>query len=184
MLTTHVAKEELSYNFLRSHFALANFGIYGDAAVAFVGSCDISGSALVDLEDNAAGAIIRAAKMLHFIIEHFSMPLQEAVCRQRLFIAILNEEIRDLSPGTVLRRDGDDLYVEGRKLSVSIATVSPTSAVIHVGLNVDATGAPVPTVALPELGVPTEELARRALARYAEEDSAIRRAVAKVKGIC
>ena len=38
---------------------------------------------------------------------------------------------------------GDDLYVGDRKLSISIAAPSPTSALIHFALNIDPTGAPV-----------------------------------------
>ena len=45
--------------------------------------------------------------------------------------------------GVFVVRNGDDLMIEGRKLSVSIATKSITSVLIHTGLNILSEGAPV-----------------------------------------
>jgi len=52
-------------------------------------------------------------------------------------------------------RRGDDIYVNGRKLSISIATVSPVSVKIHIGINVEAKGIPkgVDAIGLKELGI-------------------------------
>lgn len=105
------------------------------------------------------------------------------VCRQRLVVAEAAEILREMAPGLALRRCGDDLYRGERKLSVSVATRSPASGLIHFGVNVDPTGAPVPAVGLAELGVEPLEFARRLLAAYAEEMVGLERACAKVREV-
>ena len=47
--------------------------------------------------------------------------------------------------GKLPTRKGDDLFLGEGKLSVSIATASPVSTLIHLGVNEDASGAPVTT---------------------------------------
>jgi hypothetical protein len=184
LLTTHFDSEERPYTELYGHFAFKNFGIAGDAAVAFVGPCDVEGERLVDLADGRAGAKIKAARMLHFVLEHFGVPLAEAVWRQRLFAAIVCDEVWARAPKASVRREGDDVFVDGGKLTVSIATVSPTSALVHFGVNVDGAGAPVAVADLRSLGIGARELASAVLARYAAEAESARAAACKVKGVC
>jgi len=183
-IATHFDACERPYRDLRPHFAFNQYGIRGDAIVAFVGPCDVRADDLVDLADRNEGRFISAALMLHFVVEHFGVPLNEAVWRQRVLAAVVADEVAALAPAAGLRRAGDDLFAGDRKLSVSIATVSPTSAMIHFGVNVDGTGAPVKVTDLRALGVKPEELARRVLDRYATEDAAAREAACKVRGIC
>jgi hypothetical protein len=139
---------------------------------------------LVDLTDRAAGNVIVAARMLHFVVEHFSLSLSEAVWRQRVLAAVVGEEIARRAPGAAVERRGDDVYVAEGKLTVSIATVSPTSALIHLGVNVDATGAPVAASDLTALGIDEREFAEVILNRYAEEIATHREALGKVDGVC
>lgn len=183
-LTIHFDGEERPYAELYGHFAFKNFGITGDAAVAFVGACDVEGERLVDLADERAGEVIKAARMLHFVVEHFGVPLAEAVWRQRLFAAIVCEEVSVRAPGASVRREGDDVFANDGKLTVSIATVSPTSALVHFGVNVDGAGAPVTVADLQSLGIDASELASAVLARYAAEAESARAAACKVKGVC
>ncbi len=84
------------------------------------------------------------------------------------------------SPVVIVRR-GDDLYDGDRKLSVSIATLSPNSALLHFAINVDPAGAPVPAKGLAEYGVDPREFAEAVLSSYAAETSGARRAVGKVR---
>lgn len=168
---------------LRSHWIMGRFGLRGDAMVAFRGPCAVALTEMVDLEDVAAGAIIRSAEMLHFIAEHFDHNLQRMVLRQRLFICMVREALSALPGVPELRRAGDDLYADERKLSVSIATASPVSTLMHVGLNVDPTGAPVPAVGLAEWGVDPGALARELLDHYATELASIAAARCKVRGV-
>jgi hypothetical protein len=183
-ITTHFDITERPYTELYGHFAFKNFGIAGDAAVAFVGPCDVEGERLVDLEDRRAGDTIKAARMLHFVVEHFGVPLAEAVWRQRLFAAIVCEEVSARAPEASVRREGDDIFADDGKLTVSIATVSPTSAVVHFGVNVDGAGAPVTVTDLQSLGIDAREMALAVLSRYAAEVESARAAVCKVKGVC
>jgi len=168
---------------LRSHWIMGRFGLRGDAVVAFRGPCEVGLSEMVDLEDVAAGAFIRSAEMLHFIAEHFEGDLDRMVLRQRLFICVIREALSALDGVPELRREGDDLYAGERKLSVSIATASPVSTLMHVGLNVDPAGAPVPAVGLADWGVDPERLARELLDAWAAELAGIAAARCKVRGV-
>lgn len=168
---------------LRSHWIMDTCGLRGDAIVAFQGPCDVPLDHMVDLVDVAAGESIRSALMLHFIVEHFGLSLDEAVLRQRLLVAEACDVLRSVNGMENLRRHGDDLYLDGRKLSVSIATVSPVSALIHLGMNVDPTGAPVVAVGLAEFGVNPVDFAERLMAAYVTELSEVREACCKVRPV-
>ncbi len=168
---------------LRSGWVQETFGLEGETLVAWRGPCHVRTEDLVDLEDVAAGAEIHAAVMLHFLAEHPGDDLLVTVCRQRLLVAEALEILRAQAPGVSLTRQGDDLCSGDRKLSVSIATGSPRSGLIHFGVNVDPTGAPVPAVGLAELGVDPAEFARRLLAAYAEEMAGIEKARHKVREV-
>jgi len=138
---------------------------------------------MVDLADVAAGEPIAAASMLHFIAEHFDRNLEKAVLRQRLFICIIAETLARCEGVPVLRREGDDLYAGECKLTVSIATLSPVSTLMHVGINLDASGAPVAAVGLNEWDVPPGPLARELLDAYGSELADIHLATCKVRGV-
>ncbi|MBN1885342.1 MAG: DUF366 family protein [Candidatus Krumholzibacteriota bacterium] len=184
LVETAVLDEGIDYDGtqLRSHFVRARGGIAGDGVVAFFGACEVSGEQLVDLEDREAGDRIVAKRMLHFIGEHFGAPLREVDWRLLLFAQILRDRIEELAPGVRLRRDGDDLFLGERKLTVAIATATPTSCVFHLGVNVDPAGAPVSAVGLAELGVDPPALARLVLGRYAAECERVEAAMRKVRG--
>jgi hypothetical protein len=168
---------------LRSHFIRERSGIACDGLVAFVGGCEVGGARLVDLEDAAAGSVIRARTMLHFIGEHFQYPLREGNARLRLFAAVVKEALEEAAPGATVARRGDDLFVNDRKLSVAICTVSPVSVLYHFGVNVDPRGAPVPAIGLAELGIEAEPFARSVLERYRDECRSIELAMRKVRGV-
>lgn len=184
-MQTNFCRQELEYTGqqLRSHWILEAFGLQGDAIVGFRGPCSVALSEMVDRADIAAGEAIEAAEMLHFIAEHFERDLHRAVLRQRLFICMIGEALQRRPEVPTVTREGDDLYVGGRKLSVSIATVSPVSTLVHVGLNVDPTGAPVAACGLAEWNVDVDHLARELLSAYVEEMSDIHLARCKVRGV-
>jgi len=76
--------------------------------------------------------------MWHFIIEIPEAAITEMVVWQRLFITLCMDYFRDhVERHISLRRLGDDIMVNNRKLSVSIATLSQFSGLIHVGINND-----------------------------------------------
>ena len=179
-MQTHLIPEELPYTGreLRSHWIMETCNLQGDAIVAFLGPCDVALEHMVDLADVAVGASIRARQMLHFIVERFDTDLEKMVLWQRLLVAIAGE----LLPPAVTRR-GDDLFARDRKLSVSIATASPVSTLIHFALNVDPTGAPVPAIGLEELGVDPRDFAQRLMAAFADELAGVREARCKVRPV-
>ncbi|AKB85771.1 DUF366 family protein [Methanococcoides methylutens] len=110
-------------------------GIQQDSIVAFRGGCDVKLEHMIDLEDKRMGDSIFSTDMLHFLIEHFdSTDLKLVYARQRLFTAIVAEAL--LESGIITTRQGDDLFVDGKKLTVSIASTSAVSQKIHFGINV------------------------------------------------
>ncbi|MDZ7816065.1 MAG: DUF366 family protein [Planctomycetota bacterium] len=166
---------------LRPHWILEEFGIRGDCAVSFRGSCSVNTADLVDIEDSLDEAVIAADDMLHFICEHFLHPsLALTIMRQRALAAICTELITELS-GVVPKRIGNDIFVEEDKLSVSIATVSPVSGLIHFGINVSRDGTPVPVACLDDMDIDPFEFSRVVLDRYRHETMSLQRDLSKVR---
>ncbi len=174
---------------LRPHWIAERTKSFGNALVAFRGACRVDTSELVDVEDSQAGAIIKSEEMLHFIGESFDGNLMEAVVRQRLLIALFLEELCKMLRPEVARgflRKGNDLFyqsaVDGklRKLSVSIVTASPVSTLLHFGVNIDPSGAPVAAIGLKELSVDPELLAKNVLQAWSWEVESIEKARCKV----
>ncbi|MFZ5644352.1 MAG: DUF366 family protein [Bacillota bacterium] len=167
---------------LSSLWAYRNFGLQGDSIVCFRGPCNISRNEMVDVEDVLSDSRIYGPDMLHFIVEHFGESLEKAVLRQRLLIAIIKDNLS--WPGLV--REGDDLYLEDRKLSISIATSSPVSVMIHAALNINSDGTPVKTVGLYDRGYKdsdVENLGINVCRLYEKEMFSIRMACCKVRGV-
>ncbi len=130
-------EEELEYDGsqLKSLWAYSVLGIKEDSIVSFIGPCNVKREHMIDFEDYLGGYSIYSPKMIHFIVEHFDeVSLRLIYTRQRLLVSIAKETIDD----PMIERVGDDLYWNGKKLSVSIATVSPVSAKIHLGINVES----------------------------------------------
>lgn len=181
--------EEIPYtgDELVNHWIYRNFGILGDAVVAFVGPCEVDRERMVDLEDILNDDYIYSKNMLHFIVEVFGITLQEGVLLQRLFSSIVQDRINTMNENANIKRRGDDLFYNNTgKLSVSICTVSPTSILIHAGLNIDAQGAPVEAAGLAsELGMEEfiEPLAMACMRTLAEEWDDIRLSCCKVRAV-
>jgi hypothetical protein len=194
-VTTQFLEKEMPYTGpeLRPHFLLEKFKIQGSAVAAFIGPCDVKTEHLVDWEDRLANDFIRSKLMVHFLGEFFGISLAEGVLYQRLFMAIAGQEIARTT-GKVITRSGDDLFwndgKDDRKLSVSIVTASPVSRLLHAGINLDATGAPVKAAGLFDLGIgapqglqPVKELVSRILTTFSEEVDGIEWACAKVRPV-
>lgn len=168
---------------LRPHFLRTRFGVKGDAIVAFRGACSVVGRALVDLEDRLADDVIRSHDMIHFIVERFGADLPEMVFLQRLVAALAADRLRaglDPARAATVRRDGDDVFVGDGKLSVSIATVSPVSGLVHFAVNIDDRDTPVRTAALGPLGFPPEAFASGLVSDVAREIDTVIDALCKV----
>lgn len=175
---------------LAPHWIYKNFHVLGDAIVSFIGEVDVKITEMVDIEDVISNSPIYSKKMVNFIIEQFGISLSECVLRQRFLICIIIEELRIiLKDKFQIRRSGDDIFVningKDKKLSVSIATKSTTSGLIHTALNIDPKGAPVDACGLTtDLGITNvEEFAKNVMKRYIEEDTEILEATCKVRGV-
>tara|TARA_R110002094_G_scaffold194071_2_gene167526 strand:- start:792 stop:1370 length:579 start_codon:yes stop_codon:yes gene_type:complete len=180
---THWCEQTVAYDGsqLRAHWLLDRFGLVGNALVAFRGPCNVLGAEVADLED-LDGPGIAADDMVHFVWESFTTTdLLLAIHRQRLFAAQVREVIQRLAPSSDVSRTGDDLYVGDGKLSISIATVSPVSALIHFAVNAQPGGAPVAIATLQQLGIEPGCFARAVLERVATEQTSMESARAKVR---
>ena len=137
---------------------------------------------MVDIEDVINNEPIYSKKMVNFIIEQFNCSLEQMVWTQRLFISIIKEVLEEYN--IQVKRDGDDLFYENRKLSVSIATKSITSCLIHTGLNIIKEGAPIKASDLSEMGIKDiKEFAIKIMDKFKEEAQSIKMATYKVRGV-
>ena len=153
---------------LAPHWIYKNFKIQGDAIVAFCGECEVKLTEMVDIEDVINNEPIYSKYMLSFITEQICC-IKEALEKR----------------GFKVRRSGDDLFVNDKKMSVSIATKSLTSILIHTGVNILSEGAPIPVSALKsDLGIEDiKEFAIEIMKNYSEEIDDIVLASTKVRGV-
>ena len=181
----HLLRESLIYDGsqLTPLWIFHRLGLIGDAILSFRGLCSVDLSSLVDQADVRANSPIFSEDMLHFLVEHFENDLEKAVLRQRLLVVLIAEELERRGCGP--RRVGDDLFLGERKLSVSIATITPVSIVIHTGVNIHPGAAPVPAVGLADLGLSEvwEDIAEGVMRSYTQEMEGVRLARCKVRGV-
>jgi len=172
---------------LRSLFAYLKFQILGDSVVSWVGPCHIDFQNMVDGEDQLARSEIRGDRMVHFILEKFDTQLFSGVCLQRLMASLAIDLLREISPcqkeTQELRRDGDDIFFREKKLSISVASQSPTSTVLHFAVNVINDGTPVATTCLNDFKVEPADFARRLCAKVQNEVESIVQATQKVHAL-
>lgn len=164
---------------LKPLYAYTQHKVTGDSVISFVGECDVSLEHMVDAEDFIVDAKIQSQKMLHFIVEVFNQNIFTAVSLQRLLVAIAQNLL--LEKNHRLIRKGDDLYFGNKKLSVSIASVSTVSAMIHLGLNITNEGTPVETCALTDFGLDAKQFSLDLMQLFANEYVSIFEATQKVK---
>ena len=122
-------------------WAFQEFGIYGSSIVTWIGPVNITPDNLKDFAD--VGLEIKSNYMFNFICEFFDQQppnMRIAYLRQRLLVMIFREILTEY--GIETKREGDDIFVDGGKLSISIASVSLSSAKIHFALNLEDKGTP------------------------------------------
>lgn len=184
-MKTLLIKENIKYEGwqLCPHWIYKNFKLMGDAIVGFTGECEVKLTEMVDIEDVINNEPIYSKNMLNFISEQFNIDIIEGVLRQRLLICTIKEILENR--GIVITRSGDDLFANGKKLTVSIATKSLTSVLIHTGINIDSNNAPIEACGLyNDLGITDiEEFAQEVMYKYSEEIDDIILASTKVRGV-
>lgn len=168
-MQTRFLEQTLCYNgdALAPHWILKTAGLRGNALVAFVGEADVKIDHMVDQEDVLKNAPIYSPRMLHFIGEWFIDSLDQGILLQHLFTSEMYEMLWE-SGATQLRKRGNDIYFQDRKMSVSIATRSGVSVLMHAGINVETAGTPVPTAGLAELGIDARTFGQTLLERFSQ----------------
>ena len=145
-------------------WAFKRYNIQRDSIVAFRGKIEVPLENMKDLKDvkeegSKGNILISSSDAINFIIEHFDNPdLKMTYLRQRLLVLITKEVLEEISGREILRR-GDDLYYNGGKLSVSIASRGISSGKIHLGINISKEGTPsyIKTSSLEDLGIDVGE---------------------------
>ena len=140
-------------------WAFQEFGIYGSSIITWIGPVNITPDNLKDFAD--VGLEIKSNNMVNFICEFFDQQppnMRVAYLRQRLLVMIFKETLMEY--GVQTSREGDDIFVDGRKLSISIASVSLSSAKIHFAMNLEDKGTPsdVETIGLFDIKVNDEQV--------------------------
>lgn len=144
-----------------------SMGIKGDSIVIFHGPMDVTFENMKDFEDEKAGKAIKGDDLIHFIVERFNSPanMRLAYYMQRLLIVCIRDvlEIHEIKT----TRNGDDLFIDEGKLTVSIASAGVTSEKIHCGINITTQGTPVEirTASLLEIGIKDWKAIAKEIAR-------------------
>ncbi len=172
-------------------WAKEKFGISEDNIVVMTGSMDVKFENMIDKDDLRDQKAIKTDKAIHFLIEHYdSKDIRLVYYRQRIFCIVVEEILRKYNVD--VERKGSDLYVEGKKLSVSIATTGETQK-IHFGINLTTKGTPadVKTIALENFkcfvdekglnNAKVEKFIDEILNRYIFDDEKIEKDIKKTK---
>lgn len=150
MKAIYLNSDSMVYDGSQLHhaFAYEQADELGATICYFTGAADVK-EHLVDLEDSLADDFIKAKKMWHFIIEIPEAAITEMVVWQRLFICMCIDHLKVNFKDLTITRKGDDIMIGDSKLSVSIATLSRFSGLIHVGINIEVgEGCPVKAIGL------------------------------------
>lgn len=119
---------------LRPGYLAQRFHLWGNAQVIFRGPACVPSDHLVDQMDAQAGAVIKSQEMLHFLAQWYHLPWEVGPLCLYLNAHFLKDYLR--LQGIEASVTGNDVYVSGRKLNVSISTAGDGVVLIHVGVNV------------------------------------------------
>lgn len=122
-------------------WAFKTFGVKGSSIITWRGAMNITPNNMKDFAD--VGLEIKGNEMVHFMSEFFDIQpanIRMAYMRQRLLVLIFKEELAKMAVKST--RDGDDIFVDDAKLTVSIASVSISSMKIHFAFNIKDEGTP------------------------------------------
>jgi uncharacterized protein len=159
-----------------------NYDIQGSSMVSFIGPADLMLRNMVDVEDIKAKKPIYSTKMVHFLGEFFDLDLEKTVYRQRLLMVII-KEVLEVQLNRLLRREGDDIFDGDAKISVSIATLSQVSTLIHAGVNISSENTPVKTKALNDYHIEPRAFAQEVLDVFKQELQSSWMARCKVRSV-
>ena len=140
-------------------WAFQEFGIYGSSIITWIGPVNITPDNLKDFAD--VGLEIKSNYMANFICEFFDQQppnMRISYLRQRVLVMIFREILAEY--GIPTKREGDDIFVDGKKLSISIASISLSSSKIHFAFNLEDKGTPddVETIGLYDIKVNNQQI--------------------------
>ena len=172
-------------------WAFQEFGIYGSSIITWIGPVNITPDNLKDFAD--VGLEIKSNYMVNFICEFFDQQpanMRVAYLRQRILVMIFREILTEY--GIRTEREGDDIFVDGGKLSISIASISLSSSKIHFALNLEDKGTPddVKTIGLYDIKINNQqvfdennllELITKTVNRFIDELETIENDISKTK---
>lgn len=136
-------------------------------------------------EKDLAEILISGDDCIHLIIEMFDdQPANLKVAYHRLhLLAFIVKDLIEKEFSIILSKKGTDLYYEGNKINVAIATSSNSSSKIHFGINIISTGVPeyVKAIGLTEIkkDIDLEKFALAIARTFVDEIAAIKEDVAK-----
>ncbi|MFW9923027.1 MAG: DUF366 family protein [Candidatus Thorarchaeota archaeon] len=173
-------------------WALEKHGITGDSFVVFRGSMKLTPNEMIDLKDiirekELAEVLISGDDCLHFIIEMFDdQPANLKIAYHRLHIlSFIAQKILESSLKITLEKKGTDLYYDGRKMNVAIATGNVNSTKIHFGINIVSTGVPsyVKAIGIQEIdkNINIEKLVKDIGTAFINELTAIKEDIVKTR---
>ncbi len=201
----HIESNPINYtgDQLRSLFNYTVSKHRGDSIVAFTGQMSVTTEHMVDMEDVIDCDYIWSPLAINFIIEIFSIPIETAVLYQRAFMRVVADVLismlkeRKIETFSVFLK-GDDILISRapdqgetsdllRKLSVSIATVSHMSGLIHAGINISVDEKiPVPAIGLEQLFTVPEDISQfieRVCYDFRDFVFSVKQAAVKVRGV-
>ncbi|MBI3540603.1 MAG: DUF366 family protein, partial [Deltaproteobacteria bacterium] len=147
------------------------------------GSCDVPIEKMVDQVDVKENKPIFSEEMLHFVGEFFDLDLEKTILLGRLLVSLSQQEINFRNPKARVIRGGNDLYDMDAKLSVSIATASPVSTLLHFGINISSQGTPVKTKGLADYEIDPNSFASALLESFKNEYQTFKEARSKVRAV-
>jgi hypothetical protein len=201
----HIESNHIDYtgDQLKSLFNYTVSKHRGDSIVAFTGQMSVTTDHMVDMEDVIDCDFIWSPLAVNFIIEIFGISIETAVLYQRSFMRITADVLmsmlkeRKVDLFSVFLK-GDDILLSKipvpgaeseqlRKLSVSIATVSLMSGLIHAGINISTDEKiPVAAIGLEQLFSAPEDISEfteRVCYDFRDFVISVKQASMKVKGV-
>uniref|UniRef100_A9A9H0 DUF366 family protein n=1 Tax=Methanococcus maripaludis (strain C6 / ATCC BAA-1332) TaxID=444158 RepID=A9A9H0_METM6 len=167
-------------------WAFKTFDVQKDSIVGFIGPMNVKIENMKDLKDvkeeKDIAIPIQSSEAINFIVEHFDNPdLKMTYLRQRILVLIAKDVIENHS-NLKLKKSGDDLYLDEKKLSVCIACRGISSGKIHLGINIKSDSVPphVSAIGLEDMEIENAfEIMEEIAIEYAKEMSKIEKDIRK-----
>lgn len=168
---------------LKPHFNFMRYGLKGSSLSIACGPCEVQNTELVDLQDQKEGEFIKSTEMIHFLGEFYGLGIKEGVFLQCYFISVFKDLLNLEFGENKVKQSGNDLFIDDKKLSVSIVAPSIGSVLMHFGVNINSKGAPVSAVGLSEYKVDSDLIISKFIAIWEKEWKRLSFACTKVRSV-